>query len=292
MTIAPDALSGTVGRGGANARADVVRVQRMLNARRAAGEDRLDLDGIAGPLTMGAIERFQRRAMRMVRPDGLVEPGRRTWRALGGPGPATRRPPPRVPARAEAAASRAQSVAPLGERQLSGGPWWHRNQASYPNSRSLADLAPGFRENCLNFVAALRAAGATVRITTTRRSRERAYLMHYSWRLARGGIAAADVPAMAGVDIEWDHGDVDTSRAAAREMKRLFGMVHQAALNSNHIRGTAIDMTISRPASMSIVDGSGETVTVRTAGGLNTVGASYGVIKLVSDPPHWSSDGG
>ncbi len=115
--------------------------------------------------------------------------------------------------------------------------------------------------------------------------------MHHSWRVARGQLAPADVPAIAGCDILWDHGDLATSRAAAREMVRLFHIVFKPSLTSNHIEGTAIDMTITRPRSMTMTDGAGKTVVVASDAALHTVGASYGVRKLASDPPHWSANG-
>ncbi len=115
--------------------------------------------------------------------------------------------------------------------------------------------------------------------------------MHYSWRVARGQLAPADLPAIAGCDILWDHGDLATSRAAPREMVRLFHIVFKPSLTSNHIEGTAIDMTITRPRSMIMTDGAGKTVVVASDAALHTVGASYGVRKLASDPPHWSANG-
>jgi peptidoglycan hydrolase-like protein with peptidoglycan-binding domain len=280
----------SVGAGGTNARADVTRVQEMLNAQLGAGKARLKRDGIAGPLTVRAIEAFQRRRVGMIRPDGLVEFGRRTAAALGQPAAASR-PAPRPPARAAAAASRARTVAAPGAAGLSGARWWHANQGRYPNSASLDSLAEGFRDKARRFVAALRAAGATVRVSSTRRNRIRAHLMHYSWRVAKGQVAPGDVPAITGLDIEWDHGDLATSRAAAREMVRLFGIVFKPSLTSNHVQGTAVDMTITRPGTMSVVDAAGRTINVSTNAALHHVGGSYGVLKLASDPPHWSANG-
>lgn len=288
-------IASSVGASGVNARQDVLQVQRLLNARRAGRGERLKEDGLIGPKTIAAIEQLQRDHLRLTRPDGLVEPGRRTWSALSGtgaaPAPAARRatPPPRT--RDVAAAARAQSVAAADDTRLSGARWWHANQARFPNSASLDDLAVGFRQKAKNFVAALRAGGATVRVSATLRNRSRAQLMHYSWRVSKGQIAPSDVPAIDNCDIVWDHGDLATSRAAAREMVQLFGIVFKPSLTSNHIEGTAIDMTITRPASMTMVDGAGKSVTVNSAATLHAAGASYGVRKLASDPPHWSANG-
>jgi peptidoglycan hydrolase-like protein with peptidoglycan-binding domain len=283
----------SVGAGGVNARQDVLQVQRLLNARLAGRAERLKEDGLAGPRTIAAIQLLQRDHLRMTQPDGLVEPHRRTWSALSGTSAGgTGRGQTAAPrGRAAAAASRAHTVAAPGDARLSGARWWHANQARFPNSASLDDLAVGFRQKAKDFIAALRAGGASVSISATRRNRSRAQLMHYSWRVAKGQLAPTAVPAIDGCDIVWDHGDLATSRTAAQEMVRLFHIVFKPSLTSNHIEGTAIDMTITRPKSMTMVDGSGKSVTVNSSATLHAAGASYGVRKLASDPPHWSANG-
>lgn len=184
-----------------------------------------------------------------------------------------------------------------GPRNLSGKAWWHANQGSYPNSAAVADLAPGFRGKVETFIAALRKAGAIVTPNATRRNKTRAYLMHYSFKLAKGMIRAKDIPAVEGCVIIWDHGDVKKSRIAAREMVRLFDIVFQPSLTSLHISGNAIDMNIAWTGTMKIVDGKGVTREIGApASGaknaaLHKVGGTYGVYKLLSDAPHWSSNG-
>lgn len=181
---------------------------------------------------------------------------------------------------------------------LSGKTWWRANQAKYPNSREVDDLEQGFRSRVQDFLASLQGAGATVSVNSTRRHELRAFLMHYSWRVAYGEVSPGDVPKKAGLTIEWDHGEVARSRSAAEEMVNLFGMAHMASLSSNHIRGKAIDMNISwkdrlvltRPAPLLA------TIDSRPRSGqnreLHEVGATvFGVRKLRSDPPHWSHDG-
>ena len=70
-----------------------------------------------------------------------------------------------------------------------------------------------------------------------------------------------------------------------------------AALNSKHTEALAIDMTIGWEQSLSInrKNGSKTTITSQPRNGGNAeliaVGAEYGVIKLPTDPPHWSDDG-
>lgn len=77
------ALRGSVGIGGRNARDDVQLVQFLLNAwQGVAGRNFLNLDGIAGPLTCGAIAAIQQAAgLRAV--DGRVDPGGPTLEVLG-----------------------------------------------------------------------------------------------------------------------------------------------------------------------------------------------------------------
>jgi hypothetical protein len=79
-------------------------------------------------------------------------------------------------------------------------------------------------------------------------------------------------------------------------MVNLFGMKRIAALNSRHIEGKAIDMTIAWKGVLNIRDAKGNAVPIKSTprdGGnieLHCVGATYQVFQLVSDPPHWSSD--
>jgi peptidoglycan hydrolase-like protein with peptidoglycan-binding domain len=75
-----------VGKGVSNTNhGDVLLVQRLLNRHRGTlppiGED-----GVVGPETIGAIEEFQKRAVGMSWPDGRVDPGGKTIRALSEPG--------------------------------------------------------------------------------------------------------------------------------------------------------------------------------------------------------------
>ena len=60
------------------------------------------------------------------------------------------------------------------------GPQW---VARFPTGVSIADLAATFAAKVSNFVDAMRAAGAAVRISATFRPKERAYLMHWAWEI-------------------------------------------------------------------------------------------------------------
>lgn len=180
------------------------------------------------------------------------------------------------------------------------GPGW---APLFPTSKKLTDLVAPFRDNATRFVAALTTAGASVSIGDTLRPPQRAYLMHFSFAIARESLDLGTVPAMPGVDIQWVHktpqGDPDlaASRSAAEQMVVGYGIVFKPALTSRHTEGNAIDMTISWQADLKIANADGTTITTtslpRNGGNtdLHKVGRTYGVIKLVSDPPHWSSDG-
>ncbi|MEP7222361.1 MAG: hypothetical protein ABI673_06795 [Novosphingobium sp.] len=190
------------------------------------------------------------------------------------------------------------SLTALGKpANLSGEAWWHANEAKYPNSREINALRPAFAQKVYDFVAALRRAGAIVSIGSTLRNRVRAHLMLYSFQLARGDLNPRHVPPIDGCDIIWDHGDELASRSSAAQMRDLFGVVYQPSLRSLHITGEAVDMTISWQNNITVEDafrrqhviggpGSGA-----SSAALHAIGKSYGVIKLLSDAPHWSVNG-
>jgi hypothetical protein len=173
------------------------------------------------------------------------------------------------------------------ELELSGPQW----VARFPTSRTTASLVEPFQTYVERFITALERVDCTVRISATRRPSERAWLMRQAWDVSRGLVAPELVPAKERIGIVWDHGDRAASVAAAKAMVEGYGLVHRPSLSSRHIEGRAIDMTIDFPWPLEVVDGSGRRVWVRNSADLYEVGASYGVHKLVSDPPHWSDDG-
>jgi len=185
------------------------------------------------------------------------------------------------------------TVAAAAAVELSGPQWVSR----FPTSRSIDDLARPFSSNVAAFVAAMRSAGATVNISATYRPKERAYLMHWAWDIAKGAVDPAAVPPMAGVNIKWVHASPQKSTKAARDMVAAYGIVSRPSLNSRHTERLAIDMTISWSGTLAIVrqNGSTQRITSQPRNGSNAdlirVGGDYGVVKLPSDPPHWSDDG-
>ena len=147
-------------------------------------------------------------------------------------------------------------------------------------------------------------------ISATLRPLQRASLMYYAYNIADGSLDPTDpkqVPAIAGVDIQWVHldptgqPDLAASQAAAQAMVQAYDIAFEPAspeTPSRHIDGLAIDMTISWEGNLAIVDGNGTMQTISSGpqngernADLHQVGSSFGVIKLISDPPHWSSDG-
>src|SRR5262245_11631460 len=117
---------------------------------------------------------------------------------------------------------------------LSGAAWYRANQAKYPNSKLVGDLERGFGVKVKDFIAALKAAGAKVVVTSTLRDASRAYVMHWCYLLAKGSVKPSAVPKRTGVNIEWDHGDDAESKKAAQEMVDLFDIAFLPALTSRH----------------------------------------------------------
>lgn len=172
--------------------------------------------------------------------------------------------------------------------------------ARYPGSAALEDLAEPFRSRASAFLAAIDAGvGHTAhQLTATWRPAERAYLMHWACMIAKSGQDPAGVPAMFGVPIDWTAGgDILAARAGAAEMIKGYGITFPAALISRHTQRRAMDVRITippRPVELyRFRDPKGQ---VWMFGGedlpsLYKFGATFGVIKLQTDPPHWSDDG-
>ena len=184
-------------------------------------------------------------------------------------------------------------------QELSGVAWVRR----FPTSKSTETLVDGFRQKCEAFLAALQDAGATISINATVRPPERAYLMQWSFVINTSEVEPDDVPEFAGVEIEWVHRksngstDLAASLAAAAAMVHGYDIAHRPSLTSLHIFGKAIDMSIGWEAVLRIKQKNGVKRTIGSLprSGLNpqlwAIGATYGVLKLPSDPPHWSNTG-
>lgn len=79
-------IRGSVGAGGRNDSADVRTVQSQLNGLMNAPRVPLTVDGLAGPKTKAMIVDFQKNVVDLAMPDGRVDPGGKTLRALNDPG--------------------------------------------------------------------------------------------------------------------------------------------------------------------------------------------------------------
>ena len=181
--------------------------------------------------------------------------------------------------------------------------------ALYPGSASLAELRFPFRGYVESFTAALRSEKARVITAATLRPPQRAYLMHWSWRIANLKADAQRIPPMRGVDIRWDHPDANgrysstASIAAAKAMVVGFQMQRlrvSSSLSSRHTVGLGLDMTVCWTGTLKINDATGHTVEIATLPrpgmnkALQRVAETYGVIKYSGsgvDQPHWSDNG-
>jgi hypothetical protein len=103
-------ISGSVGRGGRNSPADVKAIQAALNEQDPADGGptlKLAVDGIVGPLTMAAIQKFQTRQLGWA--DGRVDPDGPTLHRLQGASTAQKgkKPKPAPPPKATAEQNKA-----------------------------------------------------------------------------------------------------------------------------------------------------------------------------------------
>lgn len=72
-------ITASVGLGGKNTVADTRLIQASINPHfKALGIDLLEVDGKCGPLTRGAIKRYQQAFLKMTSPDSRVDPGGKT----------------------------------------------------------------------------------------------------------------------------------------------------------------------------------------------------------------------
>lgn len=109
-----------------------------------------------------------------------------------------------------------------------------------------------------------------------------------------------EVPALDGVEINWVHAKDDAaftkSRAAAEQMVRAFALTAPPPPTSRLAGRRAMEMTITWDGNLKIEDANGQ---IKTLGapqsnnnpGLIEVAATYGVIKVATEPPCWSEDG-
>jgi hypothetical protein len=183
--------------------------------------------------------------------------------------------------------------------ELSGEKWGRK----FPGSTKTKDLSGNFRLAVEDFLSAMKEAGIRVAINATYRPPQRSYLMHYAWRIARKQLDPKHIPKISGVNIEWDHGEIDASVKAAKAMLivlQINNLPIKPALRSQHNSGLAIDMDVEWSGTVEVKDASGNMVKIATLPrtGINrqliAIAATYGVKKYSgpgSDRPHWSNNG-
>jgi len=192
---------------------------------------------------------------------------------------------------------------------LSGKAWWIANQGKieFANSTSLDKLEMNFRKKIKSFKKSIQEGGVKIAISTTKRSEKRAYVLHWAWKISKGLIAVDKVPAKNGVNIIWDHGSATASKKGAREIITAANVAYQPSLTSNHIKGKAIDWTITWTGTPTFKNKKNEDVEITSEpkhegkgtthnGNKNfhALGKTYGVIKasfIKIDGPHWLADG-
>jgi len=182
---------------------------------------------------------------------------------------------------------------------LTGREWAER----FPTSKELSDLDSNFAARVRRYLEALRKAGAKVEILATKRPKERTYLMHWAWQIARGGYDPRKIPPMPRLNIEWWRGESARSKIAAQEILDALGIEglrEPPALISHHNEGKAIDLRISWAGDLTIKDGRGVARVIasmprdETNKDLIAVGMSYGVfhaVEVEKEKVHWSVDG-
>jgi hypothetical protein len=191
-----------------------------------------------------------------------------------------------------------------GSQKTKSGKYWVKWADTHAlNSNSLDELDPAFRRDVKAFKKALEDAGATVVVASTKRNIRRAYLFHWSWKIANKKCKAEEAKLRADVPIDWIHDTEEKSIEAAKEMTSGFRLAMPPksnvapSLSSNHIHGKAIDMKITWKNKINIKKRNGKTVEVTYIPNVNSntqlheVGKSYGVKKHLSDAPHWSHNG-
>ena len=204
-------------------------------------------------------------------------------------------------ASAEEAAAVVEEPAPDTTMELSGAAWRAKATASgWVNDTNFASLDATWGPKAETFVTGLRSSGATVNVTAGLRHPKRAMLMHYAWTVSKGLAtpAAANTACQAeGININWDHGDLTRSKAAAAELASAFSLVAKPSLTSNHIRGKAIDCNISNvPAKVTVggteYDAGPKGTGVQDEDKVDHVGQAVGVIWYgAGDRVHWSHTG-
>jgi len=182
----------------------------------------------------------------------------------------------------------------------SGASWVDR----YPPSKRLQDLDSNFGSDVREFIAVLEKGGATVEILATQIPPERAYLIHWAWRITQEGFDPRHVPYMDSVDVRWWHGDLGTSREAAWSMVhgyRIEELDEPPPLVSPYTEGQVVAMRIRWRDALRLYPDSPQEqiITSNPQDGTNldvmTLAEIHGLEHLLtvpdSDEVHWAMPG-
>jgi len=198
--------------------------------------------------------------------------------------------------------------------ELSGKQWTNK----FPSINTLSELAEPFKNSVTKFFAAMQDAGISVDMNRLAiyRPPQRSYLMHYAKRITTSWpgyeqLKPEDVPAFQSqggdmpVSIDWVHkgadgkSDLAASKKAAAQMVEGYGIGKNPVAppyssRHNNRPSNAIDIppnAVTIPSDCKVKEASGKGVAVKKYADLYPIGETYGVYKLLSDPPHWSNDG-
>jgi hypothetical protein len=130
-------------------------------------------------------------------------------------------------------------------KRLSGKHWQKIADEKWSDPLSKDKLSDDFKPKVTAFLKMLTDNGIKHEVTASLRPPQRSYLFHYCLEIASGREKdPKNVPKETGVDINWDHGDLAKSKAAAEELATAFGLsaTGVAAHPSNHNKGDAIDL--------------------------------------------------
>ncbi len=186
--------------------------------------------------------------------------------------------------------------------------------AKFPISQEDSDFDSDMRSRWKRFTRVLEDGGANVEIIASKTPPERAYLMHWAWRIAKGEIDPRDVPDADPeeqnmedeVDIQWWHGDLKAAQSAAQEMVDAFKIDELKvppplpSEENLYTEGKAVVALIDwrrelvlyrdKPSEMMITDEPRDA----TNEALIAIAEAFDLIHLYSDPDthevHWGSD--
>ena len=127
--------------------------------------------------------------------------------------------------------------------------------------------------------------------------------MHWAWRIVEESFDPRRVPELNGMRIAWWHGDIHASQDAARAMIEAYGIEDLKAappVDSPHVRGDGVDMSVSWDGIIPIRDAGGieHVITSDAMDGVNeelvAVAETYGLLyggNFHDTWLHWSADG-